>query len=270
MGDRMTNASIIGHPLFQLNLMILLSRPSPAGSKGPIRPIFYEAGYGLSYIEKDIDVPPRSYQRLISNGPRVNRQVQPDLFLEHLTTRIFLPIECKRSDASISTGQLLGLLTLNGTDLAQVIGKTAGEVWETFVAYLSVAGSGTHIWHEMSRVAGIISSHGLTPADGVALELLQQSDGIYLTLAQGSPSVPQLNLDDPILVFALQPSEDPRPFYLIPFLANEGSEADPEAEECLREALRAAILVLMGKLDDEPQENDLDFVIGKAIPVWSI
>ena len=266
----MIDSSIVGHPLFQLNLMIFLCWPSPVADHLTINPVFYAAGYSLPFIEGDIPVPIRSYRALRNNGHHVNKIVQPDLLLEHSTTKLFLPLECKRSGSSAGPGQAMGLLTLNGTELKSIIGKSPQEEWTTIIAYLSVESNGGYLLGELSRLAGVLAGTGVAPADVASLELLYRADGVYLVSVPDSASLPDLDVRIATRVLALDPDEDSRPFYLIPYLSDQGAEADPVAEECFRESLRSAVLVLFGQLDDERHEYELDSVITKGIVAWPI
>ncbi|MDQ2807737.1 MAG: hypothetical protein M3Z04_12645 [Chloroflexota bacterium] len=266
----MIDLDIVGHPLFQLNLMIFLTWPSPVASHLTINPVFHAAGYALPFIERDIVVPNGSYRALRTQGHHVNKIVQPDLLLEHSAAKVFLPIECKRSGSSADPGQAMALLTLNGTELKPIIGKPPEEEWATIIAYLSVENNGTYLLGELSRLAGVLAGTGVAPANGASLELLYRADGIYLASVPHSASLPDLDLSRPTRVLALDPDEDPRPFYVIPYLADHGAEADPVAEQCFRESLRSSVLVLFGQLDDEPHEFELDSVITKGIAAWPI
>ena len=66
---------LIGDPLFQLNLMLWLSLPQPAG--GRITPILHDAGFKAHWISPKLTLSQEIAEKLRQKGIRSNQSVAP-------------------------------------------------------------------------------------------------------------------------------------------------------------------------------------------------
>lgn len=262
---------IIGDPLFQLNVIVLLSWRGTV--RAGVNPLFAEAGYELSFIERTIPVPEPVRRRLTAAGMQVQASVSPDVFLEHPNARTFVPIECKRSSfspASSTARQARAMLLLDGAPLASFIGKPPGEVWSGILAYVSGEGNGQPLLDTLRHLSDELRGNDAGICESASFELRWGSEGIYVAAIDQSAPLPSLDFSRPALVLRLSPGEDPRPLYTIPLLPGGGQERDIAGEAQVRELLRARSLGLLASLGPR-REYDLDEdFLARAIRAWPL
>jgi GTP cyclohydrolase II len=262
---------LIGDPLFQLNVMVLLSWRGTR--RAGITPLFAEAGYELSFIERTIPVPEPARLRLTESGIEVQMAASPDVFLEHPDARAFVPIECKRSSfsaASSTARQARAMLLLEGSVLASFIGKPPGGTWSGVLTYLSVEGNGTPLLATLRQLSEELRGNGARVSESASLEISWGSEGVYVTAVAESAPLPSVELIRPVLALRLRPGEDPRPLYPIPVLPGGGQERDIAGEAQIRELLRIRSLALLGSLGPR-REYDLDEdFLARAVQVWTL
>lgn len=170
----------------------------------------------------------------------------------------------------MSVGQALGLLVLNGEQLATIQGKPRGEAWETTIAYLSTKGNGELILEELNRLSKRIVDANFATAAVCSLELSHLEDGVYIEAVPGSKALPDVHLETPVRVMRQEPGFDIRPLYLIPYVSSGGADADPFAEEEFQEQLRQSVLHLLRDIGEETHQYNLDDIIVEAVPVWNM
>ena len=260
---------LIGHPLFQLNLMLFLSLDIDVDSG--IFPLLKNAGYSGLRIERNLPIPPDVRKTIGERIGRCNEVVAPDVLLEHNESNTFVPIECKRSYSSLKVDQTLGLLALNGVTMASLQGKPPGEAWNTTVTFLSTQNSGAPILDELQRLSNRIREDArLVPANACSLELTLQPDGVYMQEMPGSTSLPGVNFSHPVPVLSIAPGFDLRPLYLLPYVSKSPSEYEPFAAEEFREQLKLGAVAMLRDIGDEGYEYPLDDLIAGVILVWDV
>jgi len=263
--------NLTGDPLFQLNLLILLTwRGYP---RDEIDPIFVDAGYNLFRIEKNITIPDITRRRFETANFLLGNSVSPDLILENNTLKVFLAIECKRASfgaSSTTANQLRKLLSLNGKDLGRIIGKTDNHAWSSLVTYILDTGNSSLMFETLQEVATQISSLGIESAGIASLELEHTQDGIYLRKPENAPDLPNIALSSPKRVMALEIGTDPRPLYLIPYAPSSGSQPDPYAKKAFEERIRSSVGIMLGHINEQAQEYELDSVISASVQAWNV
>jgi hypothetical protein len=265
----MIESDIIGNPLFQLNLVLWLSWSFPTDST--IDPIFFRAGYRLSSIETELTVPPGSSLILRDSNIGVSRAARPEAILEHQEHQLFLTLECKASSFSPQSStakQAVALLTLNGNELSDLLGKPHSEIWNGILTYVSVQGQGNNLMSTLQDLSITLARCGIATPQIASLELSHQRDGIYIMSVPGSTSLPNVDLSRRRRVLQLNPNEDPRSLYLIPYMPGGEHERDSIAEQEFGERMRLAVAMLFGHLNEQQHDYDLDEVIGRTIQVW--
>jgi hypothetical protein len=262
----------IGRATFQVNLMLFLCMPAPPD--GPYRPILAEAGYRVVFVERLVNLPERVRLALQQAGLPAPRQgARPDLLLLHNDTRQIVMIECKRSwfaATSTTATQARAMLGLSGTDLARFIGLGVGS-WSSLLSYVCVEGNGERLLVALAELGSQMRQLGLPTAASAALELLQGVEGVSIVAAPTSAPMARVTLESPTLVLRLQPGEDPRPLYLIPYMPGSEERLDVVEEQVFRERLRLAIIVLLGRFGSVEQQFDLDHdVLTQVVWVWDL
>jgi hypothetical protein len=263
------NIELIGHPLFQLNLMLFLSLDIDDESQ--IYPILYKAGYSGLRIERNFHVPIGIRRVIREQIGRCNEIVAPDVFLEHVPSSTLVPVECKRSSGAMHGDQTLGLLALNGAELGSLIGKPTSQTWTAIVTYLTTEGHGAHVLAELERLSQRLRDDAqLVPAEACSLELSYRADGVYLMSVPRSVPLPDIDLNTPVQVLSISPDFDLRPLYLIPYVSSGLSDGEPFAEKEFQEQLKLAIIARLRDIGTEEYEFSLNDLIKEAVPVWDL
>lgn len=265
----MIDETIIGNPLFQLNLILFLTWPSPPLDQ--INPIFYQAGYQFSYIERELFVPESANQRMQSADLLANRSIHPETLLEHPEKRFLLPIECKKSSFgpdSSTCRQARALLTLTGPEISQQLGIGSAEDWQAVLTYVSRSQHGERILSTLQELAAQLSGVGVQVAPFASLELIYSDRGIDLWLVPQSAALPNLDFAEPVRVLELYNDLDPRPLYLLPYMPSGDDKPDPISEQVFHERIRLAAALLFRYLDDSQHEYELDDIIAETIQLW--
>ncbi len=261
----------LGDPLFQLNLMLILSWNTSARSG--FSSVFADAGSQLSFVEQGIGVPVEVLSRLSVAGVSVGSSVGHDVFLEHPGSRTFVPVECKRSSfgASSSTArQARGMLAMDGAFLGAYIGKPPGELWGSVLLYMTREGHGGRLGGTLDELCDQLRESGVSISPHACLELQLGGDGVALARVPGGAALPNLPFATPQVVMRLAPGQEPSTLYLIPFMPTHDAHSDGIAEAAFRERLRSATVVLFKDLGKARRYDiDGDF-LERTIQVWSI
>lgn len=264
-------------PLFQLNLMIWLTWPTPLG--GIVRPIFREDGFTLRGIGPAFEMPLEIRARADSAGIPFKERPGPDLLLDHHQRHLFLPIECKVSsfgpDALPShrkhqARQAAALLAATGPYLANYFGLPA-EDWQAYLLYAVGGGQETEMQATLDHLSMRLQTAHINPASAGAVGIYIQDDGVYLRPTP-TASIPITALQslppEGVRVMELESGEDPHPLYLLPWDPSIGP-ADEYERRVLEERVRTAIASLIGsRLDTPTFEVSLDEILQAAVEVW--
>ena len=132
---------LIGDPLYQVNLLLWMLQPSTGK---PVASIFYDAGFQLRDVERELPLPIELLLQLQSDGLAVRNPVAPDVIADS-PGRVFLLLECKRSmfgsqsAAGMSDGaqrQARSLLLQVPSIHASALGLQTQDVHATHLIYL--------------------------------------------------------------------------------------------------------------------------------------
>jgi hypothetical protein len=268
-------------PLFQLNLMLWLVWPAP--TIGDVRPVFREAGFALHAIGPDLVLPLETRARTGAAGIPAKERVNPDLLLAHRPAAIFLPIECKISsfgpdvllgDAKHQARQTAALLSLTGPYLADRFGLPSANNWRGYLLYAVGGGQEAAMQVTLNELTERLRQAHVEPTASGALGIHIREDGVYLQ--------PAADADPPLLSFPsdraaglkvmrLEPGDDPRPLYLIPWDPSVGASSDEYELRAVEERVRSAVIALIGsRLDATSFNVSLDEILRAAIEVWDV
>lgn len=262
-------------PLFQLNLMIFLSRPS---SSSFVRPIFYRDGFSLYLIGPRIPTALEVRARVINAVPPIPIKLAPapDLVLAHRSNRVLFPLECKCNSFGPDTDQAHqanALLSNTGTYMADLFGLSHSNSWQAFLAYAVSSDKQCAMDATLAALTERLTSAKIKTVPYGSFGIAIHRDGVYLEPDPNTifpiPSLQQAPTTG-IKVVELEDGEDPRPLYLVPVDPSIDAQ-DKYGREVLNERLRSALASLIGsQLDESSFEISVDEVLCTAIEVWDV
>jgi len=260
-------------PLFQLNLMLFLTWPSPPSF---VEPLFYKEGFALRSIAPSIGVPLESIARAQASDLPIQNSARPDLFLEQHSQQQLLLIECKlRSfgpDSSTSR-QTRALLACTGTYLAERIGVPAAMRWQGSLIYAVGGGQETQMQETLLALNQEMDVAHISTSNIGAMGILVQADGVYLSPDTQSDIPIRALQQSPatgVRVMMLEEGEDPRPLYLIPLDPSIEMD-DPFERQVLEERVRQALTSLIGsRLDMLDFKVTMEEILTAATEVWHL
>jgi hypothetical protein len=255
-------------PLFQLNLMIWLSWPSPV-----VSPMFYDNGYELYLIAPSLPVPVPAQITARSATPplRMVGSPRPDLLLRHREHTKLITLECKASSFSANTDQAYqatALLVCTGEHVATVLGLGTPTDWRNHTIYAVAHPQQTAMPSTLQELLDALDSLGVErcPDLPTSLGIEVAADGVYLNFAD-TGKIP-FPVADRVKVKEVIPGEDPRPLYVIPVDPSIGTP-DQYSRDVLVERIRLALAAAIGsRADSPPIVVRWDELMAIAIPVW--
>jgi len=264
-------------PLFQLNLMLWLAWPMPAG--GAVRPVFWEDGFILRGIAPAFEVPLEIRARAGEADIPLKERPSPDLLLEHRQRHLLLPLECKISSfgPDIPPGnkkhqarQAAALLAIAGPYLANYFGLPLPTNWQACLLYAVGGSQETAMQETLKHLSARLRNAHINPTPYGAFGIHIRDDGIYLQPAPQSDVPPTLSLPDGIRVMELEEGQDPRVLYLLPWDPSIGPPDEYE-RRVLEERARSALASLIGSRLDAPTfEVSLDEILQATVEVWEV
>ncbi len=262
-------------PLFQLNLMIFLSWPSPSVV---VDPLFYKEGYELYKIGPRIPTALEAQARANSSVPPIpfTPRPSPDIVLRHTEKKTILIIECKKQSFgpdSKQASQAASLLSCVGQHVASVFGLPSEECWSSFLCYAMGDSNISAMQDTINALATKLEDTSIPVTDSGCISITVLQDGVYMAMEPRS-RIPLSGLQDAtqpgIKVMPLADGDDPRPLYLIPIDPSITVNDDYE-KSMLSERVRMALASLLGsQLDQGEFAFELDDVMRSAIEVWDM
>src|SRR5207248_1937218 len=125
---------LLGDPLFQLNTLLWLAQPLPAGAE--IAPLLHRQGFTVYAVAPHLPLPPDLQLSAQEAGLRVQPGTRPDVVLTHAATNRYAFVECKRSSFGPSTTtatQALTLIVLSGPRSADIMAVPVTEALSAFL-----------------------------------------------------------------------------------------------------------------------------------------
>jgi hypothetical protein len=114
---------LIRDPLFQLNVLIWMAKEQP-GAGYIVKPLFFQNGFHLVYIQQPFPFPPESIRAIQSSDLDVSEQPEPEVLLGRSTDQRALYFEAKAesfSPQSSNANQARGHLLATGNAFVEVL-----------------------------------------------------------------------------------------------------------------------------------------------------
>lgn len=198
--------NVTNTPLFQLNLAIWLSLPSPPEA-GDLFPVFYHSDFQVRGIGPPLPVPEDHFQSAKDFDIDLNRNCGPDLLLINRESGDFLTIECKKSsfgpepdNGSHPSQQAYSLLCLTGNHLEDHISPSHPDdtEWSNYLLYMlgpkeeSPDDPPLEKWQvsTLDELSDDLQASGIAPIPGGALFIeSRKEEGIYLRSFHQQPNL---------------------------------------------------------------------------------
>jgi hypothetical protein len=250
-------------PLFQLNIILWISFPSP--TNGDIIPRLYTAGFNIHSLAPSITPDIRLVTNARGCGITFNSLAEPDLFFQHKKENFIVPFELKKSSfgpvalpgnhtSTKRLGQANALISLDGPFLAKYFGLSNQVAWKSRVIYTVTGNSEDSMQNTLTQLTATLSTNKIPTTNSHAFGLNEKSDGIHFELASGQTA----SVNDRFLkiaqsctglVIKMIPGQDMRPLYIIPWDPTLSSEASAEEKEyqfrVLDERIRSSFAILV-------------------------
>lgn len=123
-----THDDLLKDPLFQLNMLLWLAQPLPAGNE--ISPLLYRRGFTVYAIAPLLPLP-LDVRQVVHDTLALQSGVRPDIVLVHNQERKFAFHECKTNSFgpdSSTAAQIRSLLIISGSRAAEILGLQHGNV----------------------------------------------------------------------------------------------------------------------------------------------
>lgn len=232
--------------LFQLNLILWACFPQPPSA--PVTPVLRSLGYSIWAIELPLDASAFEISQLRATNPPISPNPVCDVVLYSDQSNVYVLIECK-SDSfgpqSEQARQGRGLIAAGGNISARRPEANAGSHAE--LCYAVPGSACTAIDTTLLNLAAEVRHQGFSPCSTGPLGVHIKHDGAYLGANRppiGKALVAQ-SLVPERRVLALEPGQDSRPLYVVPWLPSAPASVD---HRIFREKVRQRLLSWLGKL----------------------
>jgi hypothetical protein len=242
----MANSTLTRDNLFQLNCLIWASFPQPVGA--PVTPVLRNAGYALFRIEQPLDASVAELARFRETSAALQIQPNPvvDVVFHNTKNNTYTLTECKPSSFGVDSEwspQARGLIVAGGNLSSRlgVGGKPAGELCY-LVPEEDVQSVDATLIELCNQVGGLSFITCPTGPFGLSIK----EDGIYIGLLNPPKGTAQMPLKfvPEQKVLEIEPGQDPRPLYVIPWIPDVQDDTDLEF---FKEKVRIYVLGQLGK-----------------------
>lgn len=269
-------------PLDQLNLVLLMSWPSPGLGIG-VDPVFHRAGYAVWRIGPPMSVTPATSVSARRAGIPMKQTVSPELVLKHEGDRQTLVVECKKrgfgpavtKDGSSQPRkqhpvyQANALLSIVGDQIATNAGFDDPPSWSGGLMYVVNAGDEGRLDETLTILSAGLTGAGIPCQPASAVGVDSRADGLYVVFSTPTPifgtsgrRVLALSEGDSRAVLQLLP--------LIPFDTTIGTPTDSQ-REAFEERLRSALASKIGQnVGRTPFSFTVDDVLRSTSQAWDV
>ncbi len=208
---------LLRDPLFQLNIILWLTQPMPP--QGSITPLLHQKDFSVYAIAPALSVPPGIALAVQGSSLQTQQRVRPDVVLKRETDLYFALVECKASSFGVATEQAIQartFLLLADEPLAEVLGLSPEQIQASILAYALPHSESALLKATLSTLSNELRRHHLPTGDSTIIGLdidsrdlrvvFDESGSRFFSIASGSHTVMQV-----------QPGDDPRPLYFIPY-----------------------------------------------------
>jgi len=258
---------LLRDPLFQLNIILWLTQPMPP--QGSITPLLHQKGFSVYAIAPTLSVPPGIALAVQRSSLQTQQRVRPDVVLKRETDLKFALVECKASSFGVATEQAIQartFLLLADEPLAEALGLSPEQIQASILAYALPARESARLEATLSRLSNELRRHHLPAGDSTMIGLdidswdvrvvFDWSGSQFFSIAPGSHPV-----------MRVQPGDDPRPLYFIPYDpdVHQSPEENLFCKRILFERIHSVVLAAVGRASSpESLTLNIDNLLNEA------
>jgi len=258
---------LLRDPLFQLNIILWLTQPMPP--QGSITPLLHQKGFSVYAIAPTLSVPPGIALAVQRSSLQTQQRVRPDVVLKRETDLNFALVECKASSFGVATEQAIQartFLLLADELLAEVLGLSPEQIHASILAYALPHSESALLKATLSTLSNELRRHHLPTGDSTIIGLdidsrdlrvvFDKSGSRFFSIASGSHTVMQV-----------QPGDDPRPLYFIPYDpdVHQSPEENLFCKRILFERIHSVVLAAVGRASSpESLTLNIDNLLNEA------
>jgi hypothetical protein len=258
---------LLRDPLFQLNIILWLTQPMPP--QGSITPLLHQKGFSVYAIAPALSVPPGIALAVQGSSLQTQQRVRPDVVLKRETDLNFALVECKASSFGVATEQAIQartFLLLADELLAEVLGLSPEQIHASILAYALPHSESALLKATLSTLSNELRRHHLPTGDSTIIGLdidsrdlrvvFDKSGSRFFSIASGSHTVMQV-----------QPGDDPRPLYFIPYDpdVHQSPEENLFCKRILFERIHSVVLAAVGRASSpESLTLNIDNLLNEA------
>lgn len=208
---------LCGDPLFQLNMAIWLSQPTPGIA---VRPVFYESGFNIYSIGLALPIPPDI--RLILNESEMDYQESsmPDMVLANADRKKICILECKKSSFGVGSSTALQaktLLVISGPVVAEVLAVGLRNHSMGILAYLTRRDQVDSLQDTLEKLANELAKIKIDTGVSGCLGIGCNEKSVTIEYSEDFKEIMNFKHDSPVEVLLIESDTDPRPLYFIPY-----------------------------------------------------
>lgn len=231
--------------LFQLNVLIWATFPQPANS--PITPVIRAAGYELYSIEQPLQASLGERPALQASSTAIHPNPVADVVLHNGGDSLYVLVECKPGSFgpdSSNCRQARGMIAAGG----RVRARLQVAHGEAEVSYALPADEATAMTQTLVTLRGEVTTASVPDCEVGTVGIRVVDDGALLG-ANDEP-VTAVRFPRALMpekrVITVDPGQDPRPLYVVPWIPGATDEADLRA---FHEKLRSQVLSELGRAE---------------------
>ena len=204
----------ISDPVFQVNLLIWMALEQP-DSAFRVRPLFFQCGFGILYIEQPFAFPVDIHQQIDGTTKvRIASRPEPDLLLAHRNQEKALYFEAKRScfgPVSSSADQARGHLIAAGPAFGEVYkGKD-----DCLLVYVVPSSNGKLMAECLRQLSGEITDLGFRVGRATVDGLAVNDASVLYQVSTSSAQHIGIEEQDVAVIEGLTEDTDPSPLLLV-------------------------------------------------------
>lgn len=262
--------------LVQLNAIILASWDLPGGTS--INPALRLLDFrGLSLAPR-LPVPPDALVRATTTPSlAINRDVNPDVVLEHPMAGLNLLLELKRHGFGLGSDvkklqQARGMIAVVGVTLQGHLGQPPNPPRQSILAYCVAHPDESSMADTLEVLAGELKNRGVKEVNETTAWGFQvDQEGLHLIINDTASGLLSFAVGNHLIIRA-SPTEDPMPLFVVPIDPSSQEDRSPQAIAHLETLVRVSFSAILGSGIGPRRElrfRPVD-VLRKAIPVWDV
>ena len=208
---------LCGDPLFQLNMAIWLSRPTPGIV---VRPVFYESGFNIYSIGLALPIPPDIRLILNESGMDYQESSMPDMVLANADRKKICILECKKSSFGVGSSTALQaktLMVISGPVVAEILAVGLRNHSMGILAYLTRRDQVDSLQDTLEKLANELAKIKIDTGVSGCLGIGCNEKSVTIEYSEDFKEIMNFKHDSPVEVLLIESDTDPRPLYFIPY-----------------------------------------------------